>query len=172
MNHRPTPWTLLALLALGACCNRPSGVTGGLSDGAENRAAGGATPAGQIPEIPVTPSAPPSVAEWQGGHPVNTVGANAAPADCTMKIVREWLKVNCGGKIREVTAMEGFGRKGADYFDAIAPGKSADLVVRLRKGTAIKARIVRDGSPGASLFVNWPGNAARPSIVALQTYSG
>lgn len=172
MSHR-SPWLLVAALALGACCNRPSG-QGGLSDAAENRPSGGgsATPAGQIPEVPTTTSAPPSVAEWQAGHPVNTVGANSAPADCSMKIVREWLKVNCGGKIREVTSMEGFGRKGADYFDAIAPGRSADLVVRLRKGNAIKARILRDGSPGASLFVNWPGNAARPSIVALQTYSG
>lgn len=132
---------------------------------------GTTTPPGQIPVIPAEASAPPSVAEWQGGHPVNTVGANSAPRDCHMKIVREWLKVNCSGKIREVTNMEGFGAKGVDWFDHVVPGKVADLVVRVKKGRAIKARILREGG-GASLFVNWPANNERPTIVALQIYNG
>ena len=125
----------------------------------------------EAPEIPETKSAPPTVAEWTAAASVNTVGANSAPKDCVMKVVREWLKVNCSGKIKEVTAMEGFGAKNVDYFDSVTPGKSADLVVRVKKGGSIKARILREGG-GASLFVNWPGANAKPSILALQIYNG
>lgn len=125
----------------------------------------------EAPEIPETKSAPPTVAEWTAAAGVNTVGANSAPKDCVMKVVREWLKVNCSGKIKEVTAMEGFGAKNVDYFDSVTPGKSADLVVRVKKGGSIKARILREGG-GASLFVNWPGANAKPSIMALQIFNG
>ncbi|MCC6643961.1 MAG: hypothetical protein IT374_00095 [Polyangiaceae bacterium] len=125
----------------------------------------------EAPEIPTTKSSPPSVAEWTAAASVNTVGANSAPKDCVMKVVREWLKVNCSGKIKEVTSMEGFGAKNVDYFDSVTPGKSADLVVRVKKGGSIKARILREGG-GASLFVNWPGASAKPSILALQIYNG
>ena len=89
-----------------------------------------------------------------------------------MKLVREWLKVNCTGKIKEVTNMEGFGKKGFDYFDSVKPNSVADLVVRVKKGGSIKARILRDGESGASLFVNWPGQLDKPSIIALQIYNG
>ncbi len=125
----------------------------------------------EAPEIPEGRSKPPTVAEWSAAASVNTVGANSAPKDCVMKVVREWLKVNCSGKVKEVTNMDGFGAKNVDYFDSVTPGKSADLVVRVRKGGAIKARILREGG-GASLFVNWPSQNAKPSIMALQTFSG
>jgi hypothetical protein len=129
--------------------------------------------AGQAsPDVPTGTSAPPTVAEWSSAAEVNTVGANSKPKDCTMKMVREWLKVNCTGNIREVTNREGFGRNGVDSFDHIVPGKVADLVVRVKKGGSIKARILRNNESGASLFVNWPGQLDKPSIVALQIYNG
>lgn len=124
----------------------------------------------EAPAIAEGSSAPPTVAEWQTAETTNTVGAGSAPRDCTMKVLREWLKVNCTGAIKEVTNMEGFGRQGADYFQFISPGKVADLVVRVKKGQAIKARIIREGQ-SASLFVNWPNANPRPSIVALQIYN-
>lgn len=124
----------------------------------------------EAPAIAEGSSAPPTVAEWQTAETTNTVGAGSAPRDCTMKVLREWLKVNCTGNIKEVTNMEGFGRQGADYFQFITPGKVADLVVRVKKGQAIKARIIREGQ-SASLFVNWPPSNPRPSIVALQIYN-
>lgn len=116
-------------------------------------------------------SAPPTVAEWSSAPSVNTVGANSAPKDCFMKNVREWLKIQCTGNIKEVTNMEGFGKKNFDYFESIKPGTMADFVVRVKKGSSIKARILREGG-GASLFVNWPAAQPKPTIVALQTYSG
>ena len=128
--------------------------------------------AGQAaPDVPSGTTAPPTTEEWGAAAAVNTVGAGAAAKDCTMKMHHEWLKVNCTGKIKEVTNMEGFGKKGVDYFDLVTPGHVADLVVRVKKGGSIKARILRDGVAGASLFVNWPGALDKPSIVALQTYT-
>ncbi|MCU0658241.1 MAG: hypothetical protein MUF64_24160 [Polyangiaceae bacterium] len=164
----------VAVLVASGCCKRPE-EGGALKDtGGNDRpgSAGPATPPGQIPEIPAGTSAPPSVAEWEAGHPVNTQGANAIPSNCSMKVVREWLKVNCSGKIREITNMEGFGRKGVDYFESVVPGKHADFVVRLRKGSALKMRILRDGPHSASLFVNWPAGNPRPSIIALGIFNG
>lgn len=130
--------------------------------------------AGQAaPEVSGGTSAPPTVAEWQGASSANTVGANSAPKDCELKVVREWLKVNCTGKITQVTNMDGFGRKGVDYFELVTPGRVADFVVRLKKGGSIKARILREGAGNsASLFVNWPSSNPKPSIVALQIFNG
>jgi len=127
--------------------------------------------AGQAaPAVSEGTSGPPTVAEWQAAPSANTVGANSAPRDCELKVVREWLKVNCTGNIKEVTNMEGFGKKGFDYFELVTPGRVADFVVRIKKGQAIKARIIREGQ-SASLFVNWPSQSAKPSIVALQIYN-
>lgn len=123
----------------------------------------------EAPAVSEGKSAPPSVAEWEAAPSANTVGANSAPRDCDLKVVREWLKVNCRGNIKEVTNMEGFGQKGHDYFELVTPGKVADFVVRMKKGQAIKARIIREGQ-SASLFVNWPSQSAKPSIIALQIY--
>lgn len=124
------------------------------------------------PDVPSGTSAPPTVAEWQAAADVNTVGANAAPKDCQLKMVREWLKVHCDGDVKEVTNMEGFGKKGFDYFESIKPGTSADFVVRVKKGNALKLRIMRGKPHSASLFVNWPTDKERPTIVALQIFNG
>lgn len=124
----------------------------------------------EAPAVSEGKSAPPTVAEWEAAPSANTVGPNSAPRDCDLKVVREWLKVNCRGNIKEVTNMEGFGQKGSDYFELVTPGKVADFVVRMKKGQAIKARIIREGQ-SASLFVNWPSQSAKPSIIALQIYT-
>jgi hypothetical protein len=174
---------LLVVTSLAGCGQKKEDAAADPSRGpsAPERAAGAAkteTPllaapgAGQVaPEVSTGTSAPPSVAEWQAAPSANTVGANSAPKDCELKVVREWLKVNCTGKIKEVTNMDGFGKKGVDYFELITPGRVADFVVRLKKGQAIKARILREGQ-SASLFVNWPSSNPRPSIVALQIFNG
>lgn len=117
-------------------------------------------------------SAPPTVAEWESAPSVNTVGPNSAPKDCYMKAVREWLKVNCSGSVTRVTNMDGFGKQNVDYFEAVTVGKSADFVVRVKKGGSLKLRILRSSPHSASLFVNWPGSLPKPSIVALQIFNG
>jgi hypothetical protein len=175
---------LVLLVAIAGCGQKsedaktdPSGGLGapdraGVSQpGAPLLAAPGAGQA--APDVPGGTSAVPTMAEWQAAPSANTVGANSAPKDCQLKVVREWLKVNCTGKIKEVTNMDGFGRKGVDYFELVTPGRVADFVVRLKKGGSIKARILREGAgQSASLFVNWPPSNPKPSIVALQIFNG
>lgn len=123
--------------------------------------------AGAIPDIPETRSNPPTVAEWSTASGINTVGPNSAPKDCFMKLVREWLKVNCSGKIIGVEEKDGLGKQDVDHFESIKPGTFADYVIRLRKGVSVKAKIRRQDD-AASLFVNWPGGAPKPTIIALQ----
>jgi hypothetical protein len=121
---------------------------------------------GPIPAIPDGRSEPPTSAEWSAAKNVNTQGANSWPPDCTTKLVREWLQVNCTGKVKGYEKMENFGKLHADYFESIMPGKLASFVVRLKKGKTISVRICRD-TDRASLFVNWPTSKDRPVHVAL-----
>jgi hypothetical protein len=166
------------LVAAGACCR-----TGGASSegtapehdksGKSPEKTGAAAPGqkylgpGNVPDVPETTSAPPTVAEWGAAAEVNTVGANSAPRGCSMHVVREWLKVNCSGKIQSVSDMEGFGKKGVDYFELVTPPNVADFVVRMKRGGALKLRIHRDDDR-ASLFMSWPQGSSKPSIIALQ----
>lgn len=124
----------------------------------------------EAPEIPDGRSKPPTLAEWGEADQVNTVGANSAPRNCYMKVVREWLKVHCEGQIREITNEEGLGGEGVEHFRYVND-KVADIIVRVRKGQHIKLRIMREGQ-SASLFVNWPGGQSKPSIMALQIFNG
>jgi hypothetical protein len=135
------------------------------AQGQTGRVAPTAAPGG-IPDIPDGRSSPPTLAEWEQGMQVNTVGPNSAPKNCTMKVVREWLKVNCSGNIENVSDLDGFGKEGVDFFQMVKPGQLADLVVRIHRG-ALKARINRSDHR-ASLFVSWPPSAPRPTIIALQ----
>lgn len=127
-----------------------------------------------IPDIPSGRSKPPTIAEWKDATEVNTQGANSRPPDCHMKIVREWLKVNCSADdvTGEISKQEGFGNENADYFKSIKPGKHVDFVMRLRKGTVQKVRIHREDGKYASLFVNWPGADEKPKHVALGVGGG
>jgi hypothetical protein len=123
---------------------------------------------GNVPDVPTSRSSPPTVAEWESAAEVNTVGPNSAPSGCFMRVMREWLKVNCEGNIRSVDKMDGFKNPGDDYFEYVIPGKVADLVMRMKQGQSLRARIYRDKDK-AGLFMNWPGGSSKPSIIALQT---
>ncbi len=120
----------------------------------------------EVPEIPEGRSNPPTVAEWAAAPITNTQGAGSWPPDCTSKIVREWLHVNCSGKIRGYEKMENFGTELSDYFKSIKPNNVASFVVRLKKGKTMSVRICRD-TDRASLFMNWPQAKDRPVHVAL-----
>jgi len=123
-----------------------------------------------IPTIPDKQSKPPSVDEWKAAKEVNTQGPNSRPDKCYMKIVREWLKVNCAGKVTKIEENKNFsfGRENVDFFTSLRPEKSADIVVRLKKGKSIKAKIHRTGGEkSAALFVSWPPTKEKPTIIAL-----
>jgi hypothetical protein len=120
----------------------------------------------EIPAIPDAKSNPPSVEEWSKGCAVNTQGAGTEAKDCTMEVLREWLKVTCNGDVIRVEDMDGFGNEGDDHYKTVTPGKVASFVVRLKKGRNPKVRICR-AKDRASLFVSWPPSVDKPKIIAL-----
>lgn len=119
-----------------------------------------------IPNIPSTESAPPSVAEWEKGCAVNTQGANSQAKDCTLKVLREWAKITCTGKVLGHEKMEDFGQEGQNHYKLFKEGEMGSFVVRLRKGHSQKVRLCRE-QDRASLFVSWPGSKEQPTIIAL-----
>ncbi len=123
-------------------------------------------PESPIPDIPTGRSKPPTMAEWKEATNINTQEVNSQPDKCFMRIVREWLKINCEGGVTGYSGMEGFGSELADYFESVKVGKWADFVVRLRKGKVLKLRIQRTEGE-AVLFVNWPVGEDKPTIVAM-----
>lgn len=122
--------------------------------------------AASIPKIPTTESSPPTVAEWKSGCAVNTQGANSQAKDCSLKVVREWAKLACTGKVLGHEKMEDFGQEGQNHFKMFKKGELGSFVWRLRKGHSQKVRICRANNR-ASLFVSWPGSKPQPTIIAL-----
>ncbi|MCC6525862.1 MAG: hypothetical protein IT373_24660 [Polyangiaceae bacterium] len=135
------------------------------SAAATGSATAGADASG-IPDIPAEKSNPPSMDEWNKAAEINTQDANSRPHDCHMKIMREWLKVHCDGKVTGVKDMDGFGNENDSYFQMVKPGLMADFVVRMRKGVSMKLRILREDQD-AFLFFNWPGKEPKPTNIAL-----
>jgi len=125
-----------------------------------------ALPPGEIPDIPSGRSAPPTLAEWAAAPSVNTQGAGSWPDNCFQKVVREWLKMHCEGKILRVEEKEGLGTQNVDHFESIVPGKYADYIVRMRPGVVIRAKIYRTEG-NAAFFVNWPAGAPKPVHIAM-----
>lgn len=121
---------------------------------------------GQIPDIPPGRSAPPTLAEWSAAPSVNTQGAGSWPDNCFQKVVREWLKMHCEGKILRVEEKEGLGTQNVDHFESVVPGKYADYIVRMRPGVVIRAKIYRTEG-NAAFFVNWPAGAPKPVHIAM-----
>jgi hypothetical protein len=182
---------LLAGVSVGGCCQSRGSSTSDATPAAGTTTAAATTAGGMagtkappvaatavagadakgVPPIPEGRSAPPTLAEWSAVSDVNQAGPNAKPRDCEIKIVREWMKIHCDGNVRSTEKEEGLGKQGSDYFRAMTPGKMADYVVRLRKGNAIKMRILRSPQ-SATVFVNWAGNTDRPGTIVMNIFAG
>lgn len=119
-----------------------------------------------VPDIPEGKSNPPQGTEWDSAPLVNTQGANARGEKCSMRVLREWLRIYCTGDVIGYEKMEDFGTLQNDYYMKISPGKFASFVVRLRKGKNPKIRVCRENDR-ASLFVSWPPSVDKPKHVAL-----
>ena len=120
-----------------------------------------------IPDIPSDRSKPPTVDEWKAGTVVNSQEKNSRPDKCELRIVREWLKINCTGDVLGINDLDGFGAEGTDHFKSIKEGQLADIVVRLKENQALSTRIVRNAEGDAALFTHWPKGAKKPYIIAL-----
>ena len=120
----------------------------------------------EIPDIPEGRSNPPTVAEWASARQVNTQEFNSRAPNCFQKVVREWLKIHCEGDVIRVEEKTGFGTHNVDHYESVVPGKFADYIVRLRRGTVITAKIYRTEG-NAAVFVNWPAGAPKPVHIAI-----
>lgn len=119
-----------------------------------------------VPSIPSTRSNPPQGNEWNQGVAVNTQGASTRAKRCSLHVLREWLRINCSGKVLGYEKKEDFGEQHRDYYEEIVAGKYASFVVRLQKGKNQKIRVCR-AEDRASLFVSWPPTADKPLHIAL-----
>lgn len=139
---------------------------------AEPAASASATPPAQpadiseIPAVPTDRSDPPTVQEWASAREVNTQGAATRAPDCTMKILREWLRVDCTGDVQKLMNETDLGKQGVDYFEEVRTGAFVSIVFRLKKGKTQGVRICRSKGR-ASLFTNWPIKDETPKIIAL-----
>lgn len=121
---------------------------------------------GPIPPIPTEPSNPPQGVEWKEGKAVNTQEPNSQPDTCDVRVLREWLQVTCRGDYFGYEKMENFGRKFADYYESVDPGRVVSFVLRMKRGRTQAVRICGTDKR-ASLFVNWPAASDRPKHLAL-----
>ncbi len=108
----------------------------------------------------------PTAKEWAAAPLVTT---KKLPDGCTMKFVREWLKLNCSKDTNtlvpmSVTNITGMGASGADYFVFSKSGAVADIVVRTVDGKKGTANFVTNRG---TLLVgyDWPYKAPFPSTV-------
>lgn len=122
-----------------------------------------------LPAVPSAPSRRPSDVQWVQATPVNTAPSSDRPPGCEMRMLRDWVRVQCGWIARDSRAIklvEGLGTLGEDHF--ISNGTQiAELTVHLRPGLKGTANIFSNG-PGAKFEVEWPNDSAAPSVVALR----
>lgn len=164
-----------SVLSLGAgCCRLPSGQGGSGGDGksgtgqkAGAQSGGTGYQANGFPvSMPTSRTAVPSVSEWSAAPVLTT---RKFPPGCSMKMVREWMKINCSRapgardpvRITDVNGMGGFG---ADYFTFEKDGAVIDLVVRTVNGKSGSATFVLKGGTH-KVGYNWPYGAPFPSTV-------
>lgn len=185
---------LLLTVAIGACCRLPLGNESSSPDPILDRpgsTSGASTtqqldpqtgsrpvPTNTVPtgqeyqangfpvSMPKVRTAVPTVEEW-GRAPVITT--KQFPRGCSMKFVREWLKINCskdtGTDIpKAITGAQGMGGRGADYFEFSSSGRVIDIVVRTQnnhRGTALFVTDRRSYTVG----FDWPNGAPFPSTI-------
>jgi hypothetical protein len=174
---------LLAAVALAGCCKANSKDPPSVGASADNpvgvkspgaRAPGGAAEGdeegyqsnGFPRRMPRERTPVPTVKEWSAAPLVTT---KKLPDGCSMKFVREWLKINCSKDTNtlvpiEVTNVTGMGGNGADYFLFAKSGSVVDIVVRTVDGKKGTANFVTDR--GTFLVgYDWPYRAPFPSTV-------
>ncbi len=120
---------------------------------------------GPVPIIPNDRSDPPKYEEWQTATEINTQHEHGRARECTMKVVREWVRVLCRGEILGYQDVVEFGKKTVDYYVSVKES-SLSFVGRIKRGPRQSVRICRK-TDRAALVVHWPDGADRPQHIAL-----
>ena len=120
-----------------------------------------------VPEIPKGHSPPPKLADWKEAREVNTLKhAGEHAHKCSMKVVREWVRVHCHGEFLGYQELENFGKDKVSYYTSVHE-KSLALVARMKQGPKQTMRICRKDDR-ASLLIHWPAGHDRPETLSLK----
>lgn len=126
---------------------------------------GAAPEEGLVPLIPQEKSDPPKSEDWEKAAEVNTQHEHGIAKECSMKVVREWVRVFCRGEILGYQDLTEFGKKSVDHFVSVKES-SLSFVGRIKQGPRQFLRVCRE-SDRAALAVYWPPGKDRPEHIAL-----
>lgn len=118
-----------------------------------------------VPLIPEKNSDPPKYEDWQNAREVNTQHEHGRAKECSIKVVREWVRVFCRGEILGYQDLVEFGKKTVDHYVSVKEN-SLSFVGRIKRGPRQSVRICRKESR-AALVVHWPDGKDRPEHIAL-----
>jgi hypothetical protein len=126
----------------------------------------GRDPVSQVPVPPKEESARPEEADWYEATLVNDAPLEARPPECTVDILREWLRVSClhaKETYPRIHSPSGLGERKEDYF-VHELNQQAELIVRIRPGADMSANIQWYEVQDARFRAQWPSGAEKPTI--------
>ncbi len=134
--------------------------------------ASGAIPVSPIPAVPITPSPPPTAAEWAAGLEVNGAAEGKRARRCSMKLVREWVKIRCEGDIKEVAPDWNLWHdkkdRGKLWFEDHDYPAFGELTLRISPGFNMGAVFHRkDRTNSARFFFDWDKKKDRPTTLEV-----
>lgn len=119
----------------------------------------------KVPLIPLEKSDPPKAEDWEKAAEVNTQHEHGIAKECSMKVVREWVRVFCRGEILGYQDLTEFGKKSVDHYVSVKES-SVSFVGRIKQGPRQFVRICRKADR-AALAIYWPPGKDRPEHIAL-----
>ena len=109
---------------------------------------------------PAAPSPRPTDAQWDAAEEAaNGAEPRWRPANCSMKHIREWVRVTCGPGYYDANWTSPEGRLSQDYFTR-SGNHVAELIVRTGRGLIQDALMDRVGAPDDILQIVWPSREA------------
>lgn len=129
----------------------------------------------QLPAIPTTDSPPPTDEEWAAAPFIQNTDSDRPVSDCTMRLLREWLKLRCEGDIKgaEPDSVKWFSEKAntKNWYESHRYPDYAEITFRLRKGTLGEAYFYRKNRENsARYYADWDKSKDRPSTLFLKKW--
>lgn len=123
---------------------------------------------GDIPDMPAETGEPmPPPADWIDGVAVNTAPKGNRVQPCSLRVVRRWLRRDCGGMVT-APSIDGGGASGKDYIDKPDIYRSL-LFLKLHDGmkvySAFSVATTTQGEKKGELKVEWPAGAPKPTVI-------
>ncbi|MEZ4447161.1 MAG: hypothetical protein R3B72_49235 [Polyangiaceae bacterium] len=115
-----------------------------------------------IPTIPTEAAPRPAAEAFAAAETINTAPEDRRPDHCGMKLVGQWLQIDCHTSAMISVRELDWGKAGEDYVDG------HPLYLRLRPGTAQRGHLTPLEGRAVLLNVAWPTGDAKPWLIALE----